>query len=147
MRKKLIISLAAILIILGCYRMCKIRLLHQNLIHEMQTRTNKYGFINVTFNITGQNGVVVIAPVNCLSERAKKAENLAEQLRSKNILVNLANEFNFRAELLPDTKPKKIEKIFQMIKYVIKKPAPIVSVNGKLKSNPTIEDILNELEG
>lgn len=109
-------------------------------------RTNSNGFIDISpATIPNSNGIVVAAPETYDSKRSQRTEQLLSQLREKNIPFEY--RYNLRASIdLRGMDPKKAEQLRKEINEAIQQPPPIVIVNGKIKSRPSLEDIMKEYE-
>ena len=81
--------------------------------------------------------VVVFAPEDCPTEKARQADDLAQQLASRNIPTVRTHNVSFSSS---DPDPR----IGVRLDSVMKGELPIVFVNGRGKANPTIEQIIAE---
>jgi len=81
--------------------------------------------------------VVVFAPENCPSEKAQQADDLAQQLASRNIPSVRSHDVSFSSS---DMDPA----IGVRLNSVMNGELPIVFVNGRGKANPTLEEIIAE---
>ena len=81
--------------------------------------------------------VVVFAPENCPSEKAQAADDLAQQLTSRNIPTVRSHDVSFSSS---DMDPA----IGVRLNSVMNGELPIVFVNGRGKANPTLEEVIAE---
>ena len=81
--------------------------------------------------------VVVFAPEDCPTEKAREADDLAHQLSSRNIPTVRAHNVSFTSSTIDP-------KIGVRLDSVMKGELPIVFVNGRGKANPTIDQIIAE---
>jgi hypothetical protein len=81
--------------------------------------------------------VVVFAPENCPSEKARQADELARQLASRNIPSVRSHDVSFSSS---DPDPS----IGERLNLVMNGELPIVFVNGKGKANPTLDEVIAE---
>lgn len=140
---KIIVGLIIILVCaFGFYKCQKTT---YNVEQDIEQLTNSNGFINMPINIAGSNGIVILAPVNCPSSQAKQADWLSAKLKEKNIPNRRSRSFSVSYDVADLTKEQR-EQLKEQIDYVANLPAPLVIVNGKVKSNPSLEDIINEYE-
>lgn len=141
---KIIVGLIIILVCaFGFYQCNKTT---YNVAQDIEQRTNSNGFIDIPVNIAGSDGIVILAPVNCPSSQAQQADWLSTKLKEKNIPNRRSSSFSVSTDATNLTKEQR-EQLKEQITYVVNLPAPLVIVNGKVKSNPNLEDIINEYEG
>ena len=114
-------------------------------VQDIKSRTDQYGFLDISINLTGNNGIVIMAPINCPSQQAKIADYLATELNNQNIPATRINGYTF-SPYLNNMTEREINQIIKRVQHVRTMAAPLVFVNGKVKSNPTIEDIKREWE-
>ena len=114
-------------------------------VQDIKSRTDQYGFLDISVNLTGSKGIVIVAPVNCPSQQAKIADYLVTELNKQNIPATRTNGYNF-SQNLNNMSEREINQMVKRIEYVRTMAPPQVFVNGKIKSNPSIEDIKNEWE-
>ena len=82
--------------------------------------------------------VFVIAAENCPHEDAQRADRLAEDLSRQGIPVERAHQANFRFIGQPDAAT------VERISAVMEGPLPVVFVNGRAKSNPSLDEVASE---
>jgi len=83
------------------------------------------------------NQVVVFVPEDSPREKVQQADELAQQLASRNIPAVRAHNVSFTTAVLDP-------KIGVRLDSVMKGELPIVFVNGRGKANPTIEEVIAE---
>ncbi|WP_370577693.1 hypothetical protein ABX014_22495 [Snodgrassella alvi] len=86
-----------------------------------------------------------MAPINCPSRQAKIADYLATELNKQNIPATRISGYTFNHNLAKMSE-REINQMIDRVEYVKTMAFPLVFVNGKVKSNPSIEDIKNEWE-
>lgn len=116
-----------------------------DLVLDIEKRTNSNGFIDIPFNILENEGVTIFAPLNCPSERAKKADKLTSQLKNWNIPVLRTDTYTINMNIDNLTNKQRAE-LNQFMNQVMNQPGPIVIVNSHVKSNPSLHDIVNEYD-
>src|SRR5690349_977606 len=80
--------------------------------------------------------VVVIAPIGCTREEARRAEQLAADLGRNGVRVQRTNRISFTG--FDPAEAGRIES-------VLNGGVPIVFVNGKGKANPTFNEVMAEV--
>ncbi|UYZ82817.1 hypothetical protein MTZ49_09350 [Entomomonas sp. E2T0] len=138
--------IGAIIILICAFGFYKCQKSTYDVVQHIEQRTNSNGFIDIPVNIAGTDGIVILAPVNCPSYQAKQADWLSSKLKEKNIPNRRSNSFSIRSDATDLTKEQR-EQLQEQVNYVINLPAPLVIVNGKVKSNPSLADVINEYEG
>ena len=113
-------------------------------VQDIKSRTDQYGFLDISDNLPESKGIVIVAPVNCPSQQAKVADYLVTELNKQNIPATRTNSYNFRQKNIMSE--REINQMIKRAEYVRKMAPPLVIVNGKIKSNPSIEAIKNEWE-
>ena len=85
--------------------------------------------------------VYVLAPQNCPSEAAKRADRLAADLSRKGIPVERINRasFSFSSQLESNVQTRMSE--------IMEGPLPIVFAGGRAKSNPSLDEVVAEFRG
>jgi hypothetical protein len=105
---------------------------------EMGALADENGFVPVQMpNGLPRGMVVILAPVNCPSAGAKRADDLAGRLRALGIPAVRANQY--RAEVRRDNRDS-----LERAAAVLQGDVPAVFFNGKGKSNPTAEEVVDE---
>jgi hypothetical protein len=105
-----------------------------------QGQTSSTGFIELPSPSNASPGnVLVLAAENCPEEAAKRADALTEELRRNNIPVTRAHSTNFSFQNPdPDT--------MRRLDSVMRGDLPVVFINGKGKSNPTLDEVIAEYQ-
>jgi hypothetical protein len=85
--------------------------------------------------------VYVLAAKNCPGEDAKRADRLAAELSRKGIPVERTNSarFSLSSPLESDVRTR--------ISTIMEGPLPTVFVDGRAKSNPSLDEIVAEFRG
>lgn len=86
------------------------------------------------------SAVLVIAAENCPEEAAQRADRLAEQLGRERIPVSRLHHTEFD---IPSGDAASAGRLM----FIMNGELPIVFVNGRAKSNPTIEEVIDEYKG
>lgn len=86
------------------------------------------------------NTVIILAPVNCPSDAARRADNLADQLKRMDIPAVRRAEYSVH---FIDASPEQ-EAGMQRAVEVLKGDIPAVFINGRAKANPTADDVVAE---
>jgi len=106
--------------------------------NRLETGPSVNGFVALpTLAGSSPGQVVVFAPENCPSEKARQADELAQQLTSRNIPSLRSHDVSFSST---DPDPA----IGERLNSVMNGELPIVFVNGKGKANPTLEQVIAE---
>ena len=102
-----------------------------------QTAASSTSFIDVP-PITGDNGsVLVVAQENCLKEEAVRSDRLAEELAKNGVRVRRVHMIEFSGF---DPQQYSIDRLNGLMNGQL----PIVFVNGRGKSNPSLGEVLAE---
>ena len=93
--------------------------------------------------VDGQDSrtVFVVAAQNCPHEEAQRADRLAEDLSRSGIPVRRTDEVHFSFTGEPDSGT------MERINRIMNGPLPIVFVDGRAKSNPSLDEVLAEFKG
>jgi hypothetical protein len=89
-------------------------------------------------NGQGSGTVFVVAAQNCPHEDARRADLLAEELSQKGIPVKRVHDVNFSITRMPG------QEVLDRLNLIMNSPLPIVFVNGRAKSNPSLDDVVAE---
>lgn len=112
--------------------------------HAAASTPNPNGFVRVEMpDGASRNTVLVLAPPNCPSEQARRAESLVASLASQGIPVTRGSGIGFE---VADPTPEQIAGIERAV-AVFQKGAPAVFVNGMAMSNPTASQVVAEYRG
>jgi hypothetical protein len=82
--------------------------------------------------------VFVIAAQDCPHEDAQRADRLAEALSRQGIPVERTHQANFQFTSRPDAAT------MARIDEVMNGPLPVVFINGRAKSNPSLDEVASE---
>lgn len=85
----------------------------------------------------GTGTVIVIAAENCPEQAAQRADYMAEQLRHDRIPVTRLHSVSFDIQNGDSA-------IAARVMEIMNGELPIVLVHGKAKSNPTVEEVIDE---
>ncbi|WP_447752624.1 hypothetical protein [Pseudomonas nicosulfuronedens] len=134
---------------------------------SLQVNANVNGFVDLTVNdqsLVGA-GIVILAPLNCPQIEAQRADSLARALKERDIPFRRSNTINSNISIdsrtiesngqspeevrkeyaaLMAEKTKSLQAKVDLITAMGKQPAPVVFVNGKAKSNPSLEEVIAE---
>lgn len=102
---------------------------------------NENGFITLP-PATGQiaGTVYVVAARNCPHDAAQRADRLAEALTQDGIPVQRADSIGFFAQSPVDSA------VMDRMMQIMNGPLPIVFISGRVKSNPTLKDVVAEFK-
>lgn len=81
--------------------------------------------------------VLIVAPVNCSADGARRADELASELSRRKIPIARSNNFSFN---FIDAPPGAVDRILDIGRGEV----PIVFVGGKVKANPSLDEVLTE---
>lgn len=84
--------------------------------------------------------VYILAPLNCPSSEAQRAEALAARLKELGIPTRRGSSFTLQASSPSEEERARLERVA----HILRGPAPAVFVNGMGKSDPTLEEVLAE---
>lgn len=103
-----------------------------------ESGSGDYGFVALP-PVAGAsaNTVLVIAAQNCPHEDAQRADSLAEGISGNGIRVVRAQDVNFEFASADNSMTERILNIMNG-------PLPIVIVNGRAKSNPSLDEVIAE---
>ncbi len=110
---------------------------------ELIAATNTNGFVPIPMpDGAVRNQVLVFAPVGCPREGARRARALAQSLTDRGIDNALTAHYSVAAmEPGPEA-----DAVIRRLNAVMNGELPIVLVNGMGKANPTMTDVVAELE-
>lgn len=108
---------------------------------QLQAATNSNGFVELPASPDGQDSgtVYVVAAENCPHEEAQRADRLAKELSNQNISVQRTHHISFSTL----TEASQAERV----SAVMNGELPIVFINGRAKSNPSLDEVLKEVRG
>lgn len=99
------------------------------------------GFLRTAMPEEARHGtVLVLAPVNCPSEAAQRADALARELEGMGIPVQRLNHFSIDGTYSNDEQKLALEHTNKVFQGEI----PAVFVNGMGKANPTADEVADE---
>ena len=108
---------------------------------ETAEATSPTGFVTAAMPAgAAPDTVLILAPLNCPSDGAQRADRLADELGSRNIPVRRSSQFSLQAEGNDDELRARIDRSVAVLNGEI----PAVFVNGMAKSNPSVEDVVAE---
>jgi hypothetical protein len=99
------------------------------------------GFVSVAMpDGTPPNTVVILAPINCPSAAAQRADALAEQLTRRGIPNIRSSHFSASSA---DPSPEHRSRLDRSV-TILNGEVPAVFVNGLAKSNPLADEVISE---
>jgi hypothetical protein len=106
---------------------------------ELIAAGDSNGFVAVvTAPDTPPDTAVILAPVNCPSAQAKRADAMAAQLSQLGIAINRRNQYSaviHNRDQMP---------LLTRTNQVLGGEVPIVIINGMAKANPTVDEVAAE---
>lgn len=87
------------------------------------------------------NEVVILAAQNCPHDGAVRADRMAEEMADRHVHFIRTSHASFQPS--PDDD---IDQFMKRHNDVMNSDVPIVFVNGRVKSNPDVDDVLAEYE-
>lgn len=106
---------------------------------QMLAGANSNGFIDVVMpDGAPLHTVLVFAPLNCPSDGAKRADAMAERLTALGI-PNIRTSQYQASGLRPDQR-----ELMEHTNVVMSGTIPVVIIDGKGKSNPSLDEIASE---
>lgn len=103
--------------------------------------TSPTGFVSVAMPDGARtNTVIILAPLNCPSDAAQRADSLASQLTQAGIPNTRSNSYSAS---IADPTTEQTAAIQRAVK-VIKGEVPAVFVNGMAKANPSFDEVVSE---
>lgn len=108
---------------------------------EQLMAASEHGFVAIP-SPAGMNAeqVIVFAPLNCPSQEAQRADELARQLENRGVPVARVKDARFDF-VAPD------QAGMAVLNQVMTGTLPVVFVAGKAKGNPTLDEVLAEYRG
>ncbi len=107
---------------------------------EQTGTSSQNGFISLPPMDGEKKGVVlVIAAENCPHEAAQRADGLAADLAREGIPAIRSHQANWNIKDADNSTT-------QLILSIMNGPLPIVFVNGRAKSNPTLNEVIAEFK-
>ncbi len=110
---------------------------------SLAAHTSPNGFIGVVMpaGVPG-NSVVILAPVNCPSDAAQRADALAARLSDLGIPNVRGSSYSVNI----DNPTREQDAAMKRAVSVLEGEIPAVFLNGMGKSNPTVEEVVAEYE-
>jgi hypothetical protein len=91
--------------------------------------------------------VLVVAATNCGKEPAQRADRLARQLEQRGVTYRRVNTINISGrEMSSQEEVDQFNKDVESMNAIMNGPLPIVFLNDRAKANPTLEEVLAEVE-
>ena len=112
--------------------------------YVIQDDTSPNGFRPLPLAYSKTDGIFVYAPNGCPKNQQLQTANLVEQLKSHNLPVTRSNSFHANATFNKKPTDKELAVLEQQMKILMNQPSPLVFINGKVKSNPSITDVIKE---
>src|SRR5579862_5701506 len=104
---------------------------------ELMAFADGNGFVPVvTAAGAPRDTAVILAPLNCPSTQAKRADAIATELRQIGIPVSRSNSYSARI-----TDPAQMP-LLSRTNAVLGGEVPIVIINGMAKANPTVDEVV-----
>lgn len=102
--------------------------------------TDENGFVELA-TPTGADPrkVWIVAAANCPKEGARRAEALAHDLAEREVAFERHASISFASESGDPT-------LFRRLDAILNGDTPIVFVNGRIKANPALDEVLAEYE-
>lgn len=135
---KLIKLLVVLSILGGAYHYWKENNRTESVEASAASGPSEYGFVDLP-PVAGASAdtVLVIAAQNCPHDDAQRADSLADGISGSGIRVVRAHDVSFDFAS-PDSS------MTERIMAVMNGPLPIVIVNGRAKSNPSLDEVIAE---
>lgn len=106
---------------------------------ELSAVSDSNGFVPIVMGAgTPSDTAVILAPLNCPSAQAQRAEAMATQLSQMGIPVKRSNNYSATIHN-PDQMP-----LLSRTNDVLGGEVPIVIINGMAKANPTVDEVAVE---
>lgn len=106
---------------------------------ELLATADGNGFVSVaTAAGSAADMAVILAPLNCSSAQAKRADAMAAQLEQRGIPNTRASNYSVTVhnpELMP---------LLKRTEAVLDGEIPIVIINGMAKANPSVDEVVSE---
>ena len=101
--------------------------------------------------VVDTSGIVIFTPPDCPAPQALKADLLVAELQKLNIPVQLTHRIGWKekretysTQEEADAAKRKLTYAKANLRMVMKRPSPLVFINYKAKSDPTLEEVLKE---
>lgn len=141
-------GLVYVIIIVAClFGVYKCSLSSNKVDIEALMPTNNNGFTTIPnkFISLDTDRVIIYAPINCPSTTAQKADYLANELKRLKIPYSRINRFTTSADAGQITK-EQWQAFSKKINELLNQSGPKVFIKGKLKADPTLDEIISEYD-
>jgi hypothetical protein len=106
----------------------------------MAALTDERGFMEFEMPAgTRNNEVLIVAAQNCPHDGAVRADRLAREMAERNIRYRRSANVSFSVPQDAD-----VDAFLRRNNAIMNSEVPIVFVNGKVKSNPSLDDVIAE---
>lgn len=107
--------------------------------------TDERGFIEFAPPQGGNvKEVLIVAAQNCPHEGAVRADQMASEMAERQIRFRRSSNVNF--DVPPNADDKMIEAFIRRHDNIMNREVPLVFINGRVKSNPDLDDVIAEYE-
>lgn len=107
--------------------------------------TDERGFIEFAPPKGGDvKEVLIVAAQNCPHEGAVRADQMASEMKERQVRFRRSSSVNFEVPAGADDKT--IETFMDRHNDIMNREVPLVFVNGRVKSNPDVDEVLAEYE-
>ncbi len=111
----------------------------------IKENTSRNGFRPLPEAYSKHDGVLVYAPNGCPKNQQLETAHLIDQLKAHNIPVTRTNSFHTNATFKKRPTDKELAVMEKQMQIVVKnQPSPLVFINGKAKSAPSVADVIDE---
>lgn len=136
MNPKFAVAMAVVVVVLG-YNLWRTHAARVEAA-DVARLTDENGFVELAQpNGADPRKVWIVAAVNCPKEGAQRADALARDLGERDVAFERRSGVSFSFE---DDDPV----LFRRINAMLGGETPIVFVNGRIKANPALDDVLAE---
>ncbi len=116
---------------------------HQQAVIEAQLGAveDVNGFVPIPMGVGApRNEVIILAPVHCPSDGAKRADELERYLNARGVPNVRMTQYSI-ARVTPD-----MQSDLQRANAVLSGTIPIVVIDGRGKANPTADEVVDEYQ-
>jgi hypothetical protein len=154
--KNFIIAIAIIACVYGGYQHFTTQSALDSELRAAEATVADGGFVSLSpIQMVNNPGIVIVAALDCPSEETVKADQLAAELQKRSIPFTRTSHtgwsdqtpsFSTReeAEAYATERNKQLEPAMKRLRAVMNQPSPLVFINYKVKSNPSLEEVLAE---
>ena len=108
---------------------------------SVQSDQSERGFVSILMPVVVPPGtVLILAPLNCPSEAAQRADDLEKQLAQRRIPTRRSASDSIT---LVDPTPEQMAALRNLV-AILKGPPPTVLINGRGKANPSVDEVVAE---